>query len=201
MIILYKNFFKRIFDIIFSVILLPFVLIIILIVGIIIKLEDKGPIFYLSDRLGKDKKIFRMYKLRSMKVKAPDIRNKDGSTFNSNDDPRLTRIGSFIRKNSIDELPQLINVLLGNMSFIGPRPDLPEHIDYYTKNDLRKLQVLPGISGYNQAFFRNSTSWKERLENDVYYVENVSLILDFKIVLKTIKTIILKEGVFVDSEE
>ncbi|MTI70093.1 MAG: sugar transferase [Firmicutes bacterium] len=197
---MYNRCIKRIIDIIFALILMPVILPIILICGLFIKLEDRGPIFYLGKRLGKDQKIFEMYKLRSMKVNAPDLRNEDGSTFNSDDDPRLTKIGKFIRKTSLDELPQIINVLFGDMSFIGPRPDLPEHINYYDGYEVRKLEVLPGISGYNQAYYRNSAKWKERLKNDVYYVDHMSLWLDIKILFKTVESILFKKGIYVTSQ-
>jgi lipopolysaccharide/colanic/teichoic acid biosynthesis glycosyltransferase len=197
---MYRKYVKRILDIIFSLILLPPVLLVILICGIFIKLEDGGPIFYCGKRLGKDGKIFKMYKLRSMKVNAPDLRNADGSTYNSDDDPRLTKVGRILRKTSLDELPQLFNVLKGDMSFIGPRPDLPEHINYYEGNEVKKLDVLPGISGYNQAYYRNAAEWKQRLQNDVYYVDNISFWLDFKILFKTVEGVILRKGIYVTSQ-
>lgn len=200
-VILYKKYIKRMLDIIFSLILLVPILPIILIFGVLIKVEDGGSIFFLGERLGKDKKIFKMYKLRSMKVNAPDIRNKDGSTYNAADDPRLTRMGKLIRKTSVDELPQILNILKGEMSFIGPRPDLPEHLKYYDGDEVRKLEVLPGVSGYNQAYHRNAVIWKERLKNDVYYVDNVSFILDLKIILRTIFIIILRRGVYNDKTD
>ncbi|AHM57299.1 putative sugar transferase EpsL [Peptoclostridium acidaminophilum DSM 3953] len=189
------------FDFVFALILMPLILPLIVLCGFLIKLEDRGPVFYLGKRLGKDKKIFKMYKLRSMKVNAPDIRNEDGSTFNSDNDYRLTRMGKLVRKTSLDELPQLINVLIGDMSFIGPRPDLPEHINYYEGEEIRKLEVLPGISGYNQAYFRNSAEWKDRLKNDVYYVDNISFWLDVKILFKTIESIVFKKGIYVTSQQ
>jgi undecaprenyl phosphate N,N'-diacetylbacillosamine 1-phosphate transferase len=173
-----------------------FILPIILIFCILIKIEDGGPIFYLGERLGKNKRVFKMYKLRSMKVNAPDIRNKDGSTYNSIDDSRLTKIGRFIRKTSIDELPQIVNILKGDMSFIGPRPDLPEHLYCYENDEVRKLEVFPGVSGYNQAYQRNAVVWKERLKNDVYYVDHISFNLDLKILYKTIFVVILRRGVY-----
>ena len=122
---MYQKYIKRLIDIIFSLIGLIFFLPIFIIIAPIIWLEDKGPIFYNAERLGKNGKIFKMYKFRSMKVNAPDIRNKDGSTYNGNDDPRLTKIGIFIRKTSLDEIPQLLNVFMGDMSFVGPRPFIP----------------------------------------------------------------------------
>lgn len=141
-----------------------------------------------------------MYKFRSMKVNAPDLRKADGSTYNGEDDPRLTKVGKFIRKTSIDEMPQLINVIKGDMSLIGPRPDLPEHIKEYVGNESRKLEVLPGITGYSQAYYRNSIEWKERIKHDIYYVDNVSLIMDIKILFKTVITVLKKEGVYVNAE-
>jgi len=194
---LYKTFIKRSLDIIFALVLLPFVLIIITICGIMIKLEDRGTVFYFSTRLGKNRKLFKMIKLRTMKLNAPDIRNEDGSTYNSEDDLRLTKIGKFLRKTSLDELPQIFNVLIGNMSFIGPRPDLTDQIIYYSKNDFKKLKVLPGISGYNQAYFRNSLNWKNKIENDIFYVEHLTFLLDFKIFFKTIKMIFLSRGIYI----
>ena len=141
-----------------------------------------------------------MYKLRSMKSNAPDLRNADGSTYNSEADPRLTRMGNILRKTSLDELPQLLNVFLGDMSFIGPRPDLPEHINYYDEEEVRKLEVLPGISGYNQAYYRNSAEWKQRLKNDIYYVDNISLFFDVKIIVKTITGILMRKGIYSNRE-
>ena len=127
---MYKRFFKIVVDLAIALIALPFWLVVLIIIGPLIYLEDRGPMFYNAPRLGKDGKVFTMYKFRSMKANAPDIRNEDGSTFNSEDDPRLTRIGRFIRKTSLDETPQILNVIKGDMSIIGPRPDLPEHMNY-----------------------------------------------------------------------
>jgi lipopolysaccharide/colanic/teichoic acid biosynthesis glycosyltransferase len=192
---MYQKYIKRVLDLVISILLLPFILLIIAICGILIKLEDGGPVFYCGKRLGKDGKVFKMYKLRTMKVNAPDIRNPDGSTYNAEDDPRLTKIGKFLRKTSLDELPQFFNVIKGEMSIIGPRPDLPEHINYYTSYEIKKLSVLPGITGYNQAYYRNSVEWKKRLQNDIYYVKNISFLLDLKILFKTIIKVLKREGV------
>ena len=177
---------------------MPFFLIVWVIVAVLIKVDDKGPVFYNALRLGKNGSNFKMYKFRSMKVNSEDIRNADGSTYNGEEDMRLTRVGKFIRKTSIDELPQLLNVLIGNMSFVGPRPDLPEHIKMYTEEEKRKLEVLPGITGYNQAYYRNSVEWKERLKNDVYYVDNLTFIMDIKIVLKTLRSLIKKDNIYIN---
>lgn len=198
---MYKKIIKRILDFIMASILMIPLAIVFVVVSIAIKLDDGGPIFYNALRLGKNGKIYKMYKFRSMKVNSKDIRNADGSTYNGEDDPRLTKIGKFIRKTSIDELPQIINVLIGNMSFIGPRPDLPEHIDLYTDDEKRKLEVLPGITGYNQAYYRNSVEWKERLKNDIYYVDNISFQLDTKIILKTVAILIKRENVYINGND
>ncbi len=198
---MYSKIFKRMFDLILSIIALPILLIILAIIGPIIYFQDKGPIFYNAPRLGKDGKIFKMYKLRSMKVNAPDIRNEDGSTFNSEDDPRLTKIGKLIRKTSLDEIPQILNIIKGDMSIIGPRPDLPEHMEYYEGNEIRKLEVRPGLTGYNQAYFRNTISWKERIKNDIYYVDNLSFWLDLKIFFRTILAVLKREKIYIVQEK
>ena len=145
--------------------------------------------------------VFKMYKFRSMKLNAPDIRNEDGSTFNSEDDPRLTSIGKFIRKTSIDEVPQILNVLKGDMSIVGPRPDLPEHFNVYSESEKRKLSVRPGITGYNQAYFRNTIPWKERIQNDIYYIDHLSFWMDIRVVFKTAWSILSRKSVFIEVEE
>jgi undecaprenyl phosphate N,N'-diacetylbacillosamine 1-phosphate transferase len=194
---MYKNFFKRVFDLILALVALPFWFIILLIIGPIIYFQDKGSIFYNAPRLGKDGKVFKMYKFRSMKINAPDLRNEDGSTFNAEDDPRLTKIGKFIRKTSLDETPQLLNIIKGDMSIIGPRPDLPEHYELYEGNEGRKLEIRPGVTGYNQAYFRNTVPWKERIQNDIYYIDHLSWWLDIKIFFKTAISVLKREDVFV----
>ena len=197
---MYNKYIKRILDVICSIILLPIVVPLIVVSGIAIKIEDGQKIFHISSRLGRYGNNFSMYKLRTMKMNAPDIRNEDGSTFNSEFDPRLTKVGRILRKTSLDELPQVFNVLRGDMSFIGPRPDLPEHIHQYEGDEGRKLEVLPGLSGYNQAYFRNSIDWKHRLKNDIYYVERISFLFDLKIVIRTIYSIFFRKGIFLGSE-
>jgi undecaprenyl phosphate N,N'-diacetylbacillosamine 1-phosphate transferase len=196
---MYKKYFKRIFDLILCIIALPIFIVMLVVVGTIIYLEDKGPILYIAQRLGKDGKIFKMYKFRSMKLNAPDIRNEDGSTFNSEDDPRLTRVGKFIRKTSIDEIPQLLNVIKGEMSVIGPRPDLPEHVLLYEGNESRKLEIRPGVTGYNQAYYRNTIPWKQRIEYDIYYIDNMSAWIDIKVFFKTIASVLEGRNIFMKS--
>jgi len=197
---MYKKLVKRAIDLILALIALPFWFIILIIIGPIIYFQDKGSIFYNAPRLGKNGKVFKMYKLRSMKLNAPDLRNEDGSTFNSEDDPRLIQIGKFIRKTSLDETPQLLNIIKGDMSIIGPRPDLPEHIKMYKGDEERKLEVRPGVTGYNQAYFRNTVPWKERIKNDIYYIDHLSWWLDIKIFFKTAKSVLKREDVFVTND-
>ena len=197
---MYRSYFKRLFDLIFAAIALPFWLIILLVISPIIYFQDKGAIFYNAPRLGKDGKVFKMYKFRSMKMNAPDLRNDDGSTFNAEDDPRLTSIGKFIRKTSLDETPQLLNIIRGDMSIIGPRPDLPEHMDMYEGNESRKLEIRPGVTGFNQAYFRNTVPWKERIKNDIYYIDNLSCWMDIKVFIKTALSVLKREAVFMEEK-
>lgn len=196
---MYSKGIKRILDFIIGLIALPFIVVITLIMAPMIYFNDKGPIFYNASRLGKNGKPFKMYKFRSMMVNAPDIRNKDGSTYNGDDDPRVTKVGRFMRKTSIDELPQFLNVLLGDMSLIGPRPDPLDDMEIYTEHQKMKLNVRPGITGYNQAYYRNSVEQNEKFEHDVYYAENISFFLDIKIFFKTIATILTRDNVYNDA--
>ena len=193
---IYRKVIKRLLGIFFALIALPFVAVIAIPVAIAIKLEDGGPVFYADKRLGKDFKEFRMIKFRSMKVNAPDIRNKDGTTFNSEFDPRLTKVGSFIRKTSIDELPQVINILKGDMAWVGPRPSPLGNMDKYPEFYLKKFTVLPGLTGYMQSTFRNTNTLQQHYEGDVYYVEHISFFFDAKIVLMTIPTVLLQRGIY-----
>lgn len=192
---------KRVLDLVCAIIMLPLIGLLIIIVGIAIKLEDGGSVFYFPERIGKNRKIFKMYKFRSMKENAPDIRMEDGSTYNSPNDDRVTKVGKFIRKTSIDEIPQLLNVIKGEMSFIGPRPDSAMWIDNYTEEEKIIHNVLPGISGYNQVVSRNASSTKEKLANDIYYVENISFLLDLKILFLTIKNIIGSKNIYREEGE
>jgi undecaprenyl phosphate N,N'-diacetylbacillosamine 1-phosphate transferase len=198
---MYKNLLKRTLDILFALIGFMFWVPILLIIGLMIYVEDKGNIFYNAPRLGKDGRVFKMYKFRSMKMNAPDLRNEDGSTFNAEDDPRLTRIGRFIRKTSLDETPQLLNIIKGDMSIIGPRPDLPEHRIQYIGNETRKLEIRPGVTGYNQAYFRNTVPWKERIQNDIYYIDHLSFWLDIKIFYKTAISVLKREDVYITEND
>lgn len=193
---MYRFFFKRVLDIIVSLIALPFVLVISLILSVVIFFNDGGMPFYFAERLGKNGKVFKMYKLRTMKKNMPDLRNPDGSTYNSEDDYRLTSCGKWIRRFSLDELPQVLNVLKGEMSLVGPRPDLPSQEKFYVGNERDKLLVRPGITGYSQAYFRNSISWKERIGFDIFYIQNVSFIMDMKIILKTVTALFQSKNIY-----
>ncbi len=192
---MYRKFIKRLLDLLVSIPASLVVLLVVIPVAIAIKLEDRGPVFYNANRLGKDMVPYKMYKFRSMKVNAPDIRNEDGTTYNAEDDPRVTKVGRFIRKTSIDELPQIFNVFLGNMSFVGPRPSPTGNEYNYSESFLRKFTVLPGITGYNQAMLRNAATSEQREKNDLYYVDNMSFLLDLKIILYTIKSVFQRENI------
>ena len=195
---MYKYFFKRLIDLVIALCALPFVILIIIIVAPIIYFDDKGPVFYAGKRIGLHGKAFGMLKFRSMKVNAPDIRLEDGSTYNGDDDPRVTKVGRFLRKTSLDEIPQFLNVLVGQMSVIGIRPDPLDWLEKYNEHERIILTVKPGITGYNQAYFRNSADGETKLRNDVYYAEHISFWLDVKIFLKTIKTVLFRENINVD---
>ena len=192
---MYINYFKRVIDFSVALLFLPLFCFVYIILAPFYLFWDKGPMFYSGMRLGRFGKPFPMHKFRSMKVNAPDVRLKDGSTYNGDDDPRVTKIGRFMRKTSIDEIPQFLNVLIGNMSFIGPRPDTPDFLDVYKKEAPAVLTIKPGLTGYNQAYFRNSIDGAEKMKNDAYYAEHLTLWMDVKIVLKTIKTVLFRENI------
>ena len=194
---MYKKCIKRLLDITFSLVTMPFAFFAFLIVAPLIYIEDKGPIFYVAHRLGKHGNVYKMYKFRSMYINAPDIRNADGSTYSGKDDPRVTKIGRIMRKTSVDEIPQLLNVLRGDMSFIGPRPNLANK-GYDSFDEIRKkrVSVRPGITGYSQAYFRNSISMVEKFDNDCYYVDHISFILDLKILIRSIVSVLLRKNIY-----
>lgn len=195
---MYKSFVKRLLDLLIGIIGFPFFLLALMIFGSIIKLTDGGPIFYNAERIGKDGKPFKMYKFRSMYVNAPDIRLADGSTYNGADDPRVTKIGKFMRATSIDELPQILNMINGTMSLIGFRPDPPDWKDKYPEDIKIFLTVRPGLTGYSQAYFRNSADGELKMKNDAYYARHISFFLDIKIFFKTIATVLGHEGTYKD---
>ncbi len=195
---MYQHFFKRLFDIIGSLIILPFVLLEIIILAPIIWLTDNGPVFYNAPRIGRKRKIYKMFKLRSMYVNSPDIKNPDGSTFNSDNDPRVTPIGRIMRKTSIDEFPQFLNVLIGDMSFVGPRPRLPKNNKTWDEldEDHKKVYGLrPGVTGYAQAYYRNSITQDEKFEKDAYYADHVTLWMDIRILFQTVWSVIARKNI------
>lgn len=198
---LYQNMVKRGIDIVAGLIVAPFVLLLMIPITIAVKIEDGGPVFYYSKRLGKHFKEFKMLKIRSMKVNAVDLRNNDGSTFNAKNDPRVTKIGRFLRESSLDEIPQVFNVIAGHMSIVGPRPGDIESKDTYEEDEKDKMLVRPGITGYCQAYFRNAVSVREKRLYDAAYAHSVSFDLDIKIIFRTIKTVSKKENIYTNITE
>lgn len=195
---MYVYFLKRLFDIAIGLCALPFVVLVIIIFAPIIYFTDRGPVFYNATRAGKGYKPFKMFKLRSMYENSPDLKNSDGSTFNSDNDPRVTPVGRFLRKTSLDEFPQFLNVLIGNMGFIGPRPKLynsAKSLDAMNQDHKDSYKIKPGITGYAQAYFRNSITNEEKFHWDAYYANNVSFMMDVKIILKTIKSVLFRENI------
>jgi len=184
---------KVILDKFFSIILLILLFPLFLIIGILIKFDSKGPVFFVQERAGKDGKIFKAYKLRTMVDKAVEM----GLGYEIvKDDNRITRVGKCLRW-GIDELPQLINVFKGEMSLVGPRPTLPHQVKKYSEREKRRLEVKPGITGWALVNGRNKLSWPERIKLDIWYIDHWSIWLDIKILLKTIWVVIFKrEGIY-----
>ena len=185
-------FLKRIIDIIGALYGLIIASPILLVVGILIKLESKGPIVFSQIRVGKDSREFKMYKLRSMVVNAEELKKKleeknemSGPMFKIKDDPRITKVGKFIRRTSIDELAQLVNVLKGDMSLVGPRPSLPKEVEQFEDWMLERLDVKPGLTCYWQVMGRNNIEFEEWMKLDIKYVRERSLWLDIKLIFKT----------------
>ena len=188
--------FKRFMDIVLSIIGLIIISPILLIVSLAIKIDSKGPVIFKQERIGKDGKVFKIYKFRSMVVGAEKMGT---GVYSKKGDNRVTRVGKFIRITSIDELPQLVNILKGEMSFIGPRPVLTYHpwkYEEYTPEQLKRFEVRPGVTGWAQIHGRKDVEWNNRIKLDLEYVENISLKLDIKIFLKTIYQVIsMKDNV------
>lgn len=181
---MYRRFFKRLIDIILSLFVLAVLWPILLVSAIAIKIDSKGPVIFKQKRLGLGGKEFYIYKFRSMCVGA-----EKGGVYSDNGDKRVTKVGNILRKTSIDELPQAINVLKGDMSFIGPRPPLTYHpwpIDEYTEEQRHMFDVRPGITGWAQVNGRKAVEWNRRIELNNWYVDNVSLLLDIKICFMTV---------------
>ena len=214
---MYKHFFKRLFDFCIALVALIIISPILLVITIWLHFANKGagaltsskqggakeksvrarlsawfaPVFFFQERPGKDEKIFKIIKFKTM----TDERDADGNLLPDKD--RITKVGMFVRKTSIDELPQLINVLKGDMALIGPRPLLPEYLPWYTPEEMRRHEIRPGISGLAQSHGRNNLTWEETFADDVYYVDHVSLILDLKIIFKTVINVLSHKDVTV----
>ena len=183
---MYSKYIKRVIDVLFSVVLLILLSPIFLVVAVAIKLDSKGPVIFKQIRSGKNGVPFKLYKFRSMSA--------SNDVYNSSEEDQVTKVGRVIRKLSLDELPQLINIIKGDMSFIGPRPWILEYAENFNKHQMRRLDVLPGITGLAQCSGRNNLSIKERINIDIYYVKHVSFKMDVMISLKTIKCIVKREG-------
>lgn len=188
-----KDILDRILSLLILIILSP----LFLIFSILIKLDSMGPVFFIQERVGKDGKIFKIIKFRTMYVGAEE---KTKGKYIDEINPYLTKIGKFLRRWSLDELPELINVLKGEMSLVGPRPTLKYQVEKYDEIQRRRLSVKPGITGWAQVNGRNRIPWNERIKLDLWYIENWNLLLDFIIILKTIFVIFKKESVFSNIE-
>lgn len=187
---MYKNFFKRMIDftLVFSVLVIIWP--ILLLIGLWLHFANKGAgAFFLQERPGKNGKIFKVIKFKTM----TDERDAEGKLLPDAD--RLTKVGRFVRSISVDELPQLINVLKGDMALIGPRPLLVQYLPYYTEREMLRHTVRPGITGWAQVNGRNFSPWEVRLENDVWYVEHLSFVLDLKIVFKTVRNVLMRKDI------
>lgn len=184
--VMYKHFFKRFFDIVLSFLGLAIAAIPMLIIALLIKIDSKGPVIFKQDRIGKNGKVFKILKFRSMCVGAEQT---GSGVYSGKGDARVTKIGKILRATSLDEIPQLISVLKGDMSFIGPRPPLTYHpwtFDKYTEEQKRMFEVRPGITGWAQVNGRKDVEWNKRISLNVWYVDHVSLWLDIKILFKTV---------------
>ena len=187
---MYKRFFKRLLGFLISLIALIIISPLLLVVGIWLHFANKGAgVFFLQERPGKDGKIFRVIKFKTM----TDERDADGNLLP--DEDRLTKVGKFVRSTSIDELPQLFNVLKGDMALIGPRPLLVQYLPLYSAEQARRHEVRPGISGWAQCHGRNAISWTEKFKLDVWYVDHISLLTDIKVIFITIKKVLGRKDI------
>lgn len=192
---MYKHFFKRLIDFTIALVALSIIWPFLLIVTVWLHFANKGAgAFFFQERPGKDAKIFKVIKFKTM----TDERNANGELLPDAD--RLTKVGSFVHSTSIDELPQLINVLKGDMALIGPRPLLVQYLPLYSKEQMRRHEVRPGISGWAQCHGRNQISWTDRFKLDVWYVDNLSLITDLKVIFITIKKVLFREDINSDND-
>lgn len=196
------KFVKRFFDIVLASIGMIVLSPIFLIISLAIKLESKGPIFFKHTRIGKDGKIIKIYKFRSMVNNAEDLikeftpeqMKEYRENYKLTNDPRITKVGKFLRKTSLDELPQLINIIKGDLSIIGPRPVVSDELKKYGTNTRKFLSVTPGLTGYWAANGRSCTSYEQRMQMELFYIDNLSLKMDIKVFFKTIEAVIKREG-------
>ena len=194
---------KRVFDLMFALLLTPIVLALMLVIAIILKIEGKGPVFFAQDRVGQNGRLFKMFKFRTMVVGAEHIQparkdqdEADLMLHKLPDDPRITKVGKFLRRSSLDEIPQLFNIYLGNMSFVGPRPELPWVVAEYEDWQRKRFSILPGITGWWQIMGRSDRPMHLHTEDDLYYIKNYSILLDIKIMIITVLKVITGEGAY-----
>ena len=193
---------KRMMDAVLSIIALVVLSPIFLIIAIAIKVESKGPVFFKHTRIGKDGKIIKLYKFRSMVMNAeeliktftPEQMKEYKENYKLTDDPRITKVGKFLRKTSLDELPQLLNIIKGDLAIIGPRPVVEGELKKYGQNSEKFLSVTPGLTGYWAANGRSCTTYEQRMQMELYYIDNLSLKMDIKVFFKTIEAVIKREG-------
>ncbi len=193
---------KRFMDVILATIALVVLSPIFLIIAIAIKIESKGPVFFKHTRIGKNGKIIKLYKFRSMVINAeeliksftPEQMKEYKENYKLTNDPRITKIGKFLRKTSLDELPQLLNIIKGDLSIIGPRPVVTDELEKYGANTKKFLSVTPGLTGYWAANGRSCTTYEQRMQMELYYIDNLSLKMDIKVFFKTIEAVIKREG-------
>ena len=194
---MYAKYFKRVLDFLLSLFAIVILSPIFIIIALAIKIDSKGQIFFLQERLGKDGKVFKIIKFRTMIVNAEHI--GDGLKVKNENDNRITRIGKFLRKTSLDELPQLINVVKGEMAIVGPRPPVTYHpyrYEEYSEEQKKRFYARPGITGLAQVKVRNSATWDERINIDIEYIKNITFFVDMKIIAKTIIQVIKKENIY-----
>ena len=190
---MYKNCIKRLLDILLSLLILVLFCWLYIILAVLVRVNLGSPVLFKQARPGKDEKIFNMYKFRTM----TDKKDSEGNLLP--DEQRITKFGTFLRKTSLDELPEFFNILKGDMSFIGPRPLLVKYLPYYNERERLRHSVRPGLTGYAQAHGRNAISWEKKFEYDIYYVEHLSFATDIKVIIDTVKTVLSHDGVVLNA--